>query len=54
MLDRLEETRRELEKARKKAEDELARDLLRLEIEETTDFEVSFAELGPRLTSFSA
>jgi hypothetical protein len=25
-----------------------------VEIEETTDFEVSFAELGPRLTSFSA
>ena len=25
-----------------------------VEIEERTDFEVSFAELGPRLTSFSA
>jgi hypothetical protein len=25
-----------------------------VEIEETTDFEVSFAELGPRLTGFSA
>jgi hypothetical protein len=25
-----------------------------VEIEETTDFEVSFAELGPRLASFSA
>ena len=25
-----------------------------VEIEEMTDFEVSFAELGPRLTSFSA